>query len=473
MFRRALLVFCLLGMTWISHAQENPWTMELEGQAGFTTSDQVPFWMRSNQYGNVPVAGPSVSAIGRIKKDYVADSTGNKRLLDWGMGFEGRANGGQNANLILVEGYAKARLAMFELKGGRSKQVMGLMDTTLSTGSFIMSGTALGVPKVEISIPEFFSIPLLDGILAVKGNFAHGWLGHVNIYNNEDFVMPSFFHQKSLWGRIAKPHWRTRFYGGFSHNVFWGNEKKWIGYFPFNDWQSYEYIVFGKVFNDSKVGNHGGTIDFRVEHDFQNVSMAVYRQNFYEVGGLYYLANIADGLNGISLTNRQPKRTNVFWKKLLFEFLYTKNQAGETWSKPTPTGDENYMNHYLYKEGWSYRGIGMGTPFISRRTDVRGTLPAKEMGRPEYFINNRLMAFHAGVAGEAGAWDITAKLSYSRNFGTRVTETEFPVVGQLSAYLEGSRPLKNGMHIGGVLALDTGKLLYNSTGIMLKVVKAF
>src|SRR5690606_9799184 len=124
MFRRALLVFCLLGMTWISHAQENPWTMELEGQAGFTTSDQVPFWMRSNQYGNVPVAGPSVSAIGRIKKDYVADSTGNKRLLDWGMGFEGRANGGQNANLILVEGYAKARLAMFELKGGRSKQVM-------------------------------------------------------------------------------------------------------------------------------------------------------------------------------------------------------------------------------------------------------------------------------------------------------------------------------------------------------------
>lgn len=473
MFRRALLVFCLIGTAWVSKAQENPWTVELEGQAGFTTSDQVPFWMRSNQFGSVPVAGPSASAIGRLRKAYSTDSIGKKRLFDWGMGFEGRANGGNQSNLILVEGYAKARLAMFEIKGGRSRDVMGLMDTTLSTGSFIMSGTALGIPKVEISIPEFYSIPVFDKILAIKGNFAHGWLGNVNIYNNEDFVYPTFFHQKSLWGRIAKPHWRTRVYGGFSHNAFWGNERKWIGYFPFNDWQTYDYVIFGKVFNDSKVGNHGGTIDLRVEHDFQNISMAIYRQNFYEVGGLYYLANIADGLNGLSLTNRQPKRSNVFWKKILFEFLYTKNQAGETWSKPTPSGDENYMNHYLYVNGWSYRGIGLGTPFISRHLDVRDDLPGKDAGRSEYFINNRVMAFHTGITAEAGPWDITAQLSYSRNFGTRATEGTFPVSGQFSGFAEGSRLLNNGLRVGGLIALDTGSLLYNSTGVMLKAVKTF
>ena len=65
-------------------------------------------------------------------------------IFDWGASFEGRANLGQGSNLILIEGYGKIRLSIFEFRAGRSKEIMGLCDTTLSSGSFSVSGNNLG-----------------------------------------------------------------------------------------------------------------------------------------------------------------------------------------------------------------------------------------------------------------------------------------------------------------------------------------
>lgn len=465
-----IVIILCCSASYVFSQQSNAIKAEVEGQVGFTSSGTVPFWLRSNQYGSVPVEGGSFSAVARVKKEYSSDTL-KRKTFDWGFGMEGRANIGQESNLLLIEGYAKAKVAMFQLKAGRSRDMQGLIDTTLSTGSFIQSGTALGIPKIELSIPEFYRLPILDGILSVKGNFAHGWLGKVPIYNNEHFNERSYFHQKSLWGRIGKSDWKTRVYAGFSHNVVWGNERNWIGYFPFNDFETYKYVIFGKVFNDSKVGNHGGTIDLRVEHDFQQVSLAAYRQNFYDVGALYHLANVRDGLQGITLTNRQQRSSKVYWKKFLIEYLYTKNQAGEEWSKPTPTGNENYMNHYLYPQGWSYKQIGMGTPFISRLQDVNKHLPYKTEGRPEYFSNNRVQVWHLGAVMAVYDWDLTAKVSYSKNYGTHTTRDDFPVTSQFSAYLEAMRTINAQTRIGAVGAFDQGNLLQNSSGVFVKLVR--
>ena len=35
----------------------------------------------------------------------------------------------------------------------------------------------------------------------------------------------TYLHQKSLYGRFGKPEWKWKLYGGFNHQVFWGNEK--------------------------------------------------------------------------------------------------------------------------------------------------------------------------------------------------------------------------------------------------------
>src|SRR5690606_25231710 len=143
-------------------------------------------------------------------------------------------------NLSLIEGYGKMRVAIFQLKAGRTKDVMGLNgDSSLTSGNFAISGNALGIPKVEISIPEYYTLPIWDGLIAIKGNFAHGWMGEYTVADERliqseiaesQIAYPkTYFHQKSLYGRVGKDEWKLKLYGGFSHQAMWGNEKDVYG----------------------------------------------------------------------------------------------------------------------------------------------------------------------------------------------------------------------------------------------------
>ncbi|MNQ77992.1 hypothetical protein D3C85_928930 [compost metagenome] len=213
----------------------------------------------------------------------------------------------------------------------------------------------------------------------------------------------------------------------------------------------------------------------------------LYRQTFYDVGALSKLGNIADGLNGVSVENRKYKdQTSGFaWKKILFELFYSKDQAGYPWSTFTKSGDEDYYNNFYYVNGWSYNSLGLGNPFITPRHDARSGQAIK---KADYFINNRVIALHTGLTGSFNNWNFMTKLSYSWNYGTfgtsiygsstghirnPQTTNIFQPVEQFSFYLEGTRPLKNGYSAGFSTAIDQGKLLNNSLGLMLKLKKQF
>jgi len=477
-------------------AQDSLFHYEAEVQATGTSNGVVPFWMRSNQYGSVPNAGISTSFLGRAYKSYDTAKSdnwyGKEKLIDWGVGFEGRANLGKESNLTLIEGYGKMRLAIFELKAGRTKDQMGLNgDSTLTSGNFAVSGNAFGIPKIEISIPEYYTLPIWDGLIALKGNFAHGWVGDYTVFSNKN--IKTYFHQKSLYGRIGRKDWKLKLYGGFNHQAMWGNERDvYDTDFDLSTFKTFLYVVTGKAYgNDlipsSKIGNQIGSIDVGAEYDLKNNNLFIYRQTFYDVGALSKLANILDGLNGIRLENRKVRYPNKLfqWKTLLFEFLYTKNQAGELWSKITTTGAENYYNNYYYNEGWSYNKKGLGTPFITTRYDAKD---GQIMVPNAQFINNRLYAFHIGFSGYLKSWNFVSKLSYSKNFGTYGTSPIgvlfgnnrvppkygiFQTVNQFSAYLELQKEVNRDMSLGIVTAFDQGKLLDNSIGLQLRLIKHF
>lgn len=501
LFAALSLIFCLhlnvLGQDSLFH-------YEVEAQTIGTSNGVVPFWMRSNQYGSIPLSGASASFIGRAYKAY--DSTkadnwyGKTKLIDWGAGFEGRTNLGKEANLSLIEGYGKMRVAIFEFKAGRTKDVMGLNGhSTLTSGNFAVSGNALGIPKIEISIPEYYTIPAWGGLIAIKGNFAHGWAGKYLAYTMgaipASIVYPkTFYHQKSLYGRVGKENWKLKLYGGFNHQAMWGNEKDvYSNAYDLSSFQTFLYVTTGKAYgNDlipsSKIGNQIGSIDLGVEYNFKNSNLLVYRQIFYDVGALSKLANILDGLNGIRIENKKiayPNKKDFQWRTILFEFLYTKNQAGELWSKITKSGHENYYNNYYYKDGWSYKERGLGTPFITTKNEAKyGQITDPS----QYFINNRLYAFHIGLSGNLKKWNFISKLSYSRNFGTYKTssigwsfgENRYPpqygifkAINQFSGYVELQKKLNKELTIGIVTAIDQGQLLDNSLGLRLKIIKDF
>jgi hypothetical protein len=480
-----LLLFSLLTI----NAQKRNFSYDLGSSAGYITSDHVPFWLRSNQFGSIPLDNASLSLIGAVRKGY---DTTKIRILDWGAAVEGRANIGNKSNFTVIEGYGKLRISVFEIRAGRSKEIMGLCDTSLSSGAWAVSGNALGIPKVQISIPEFYSLPLFGELFAFKGNYAHGWIGEtsMNLYGNV-LQIETWLHQKSLYGRFGKPEWKFKLYGGFNHQAFWGNEKDYYGdIFTLSPIKTYIYVITGKGYGtnfipSSRIGNHLGSIDLGFEYEFKNVRLLAYRQNIYDAGALYYLANIRDGLNGLSLVNRHYTRNGFQWRKLLVEVLYTKNQAGELWSRFVPSGDESYFNNDQYIEGWSYKGIGIGNPFICSRASTREGLPSDP---GDYFINNRVTAFHFAYEGSVREWDFILKTSYSMNYGTFGTSEvghtlgktrTLPMYGifsetkQFSGYLEANKELRKGLNLGFTGAFDVGELYYNSVGVLVRVAKSF
>jgi len=482
-----IIIFCLLCL----HAfpQSYPFHFDAGIASYIAPQEKIPFWFRSNHYGSIPLDGTSASFIASAGKEYSEE----KKLFDWGGSVEGRFDIGNSTRFTLIEGYAKMKLSIFELRAGRSKDIMGLCDSTLSAGSFSVAGNSLGVPQIGISIPEYFTVPVLGDLFAFRGNFSHGWIGEttVRMINNDTADLKTYLHQKSFYGRFGKPEWKWKIYGGFNHQVFWGSEDTYyIGYNTLSPLQTYLYVITGKPygtenFSASKIGNHLGSIDLAFEYNFNNLRMLIYRQNIYDIGALYYLANIRDGLNGVSLTNLQLSDKVIRWNKMLFEFFYTRNQAGELWSPFTPSGDENYYNNDQYVFGWSYKGIGIGNPFICKRDYTRDGLPADP---GDYFINNRVAVFHYGLEGSVKDWNVLMKASYSLNYGTFGTDEVghtlgkdrvLPIYGifqetkQFSFLLRVNRELRSGLNLGLAAAFDAGHLYYNSAGVMAAVTKAF
>lgn len=470
-----------------------PYNAELSLAAFATSNDQVPFWMRANQFGSIPLDGTSASVIGKLSKSYNYDGT--KRLVDWGFGLDLRLNAGKDFEFIPVEAYVKGRIGIFQLKAGRSKDISGLVDSTLSTGSYAISGNALGIPKVELSVPEFWNVPFLGKIVAFKGSFSHGWMGNSPIQYGEfnGSSVETYFHNASLHGRFGKAEWPVKFYGGINHEVIWGSDKLIFGdQYSLTGADAFWHVITGKKYvkdglkrDISKIGNHLGAIDLGLELETENLKFFGYRQQFYDKGALAYLANAEDGLTGLSITNKRQSDSPWQWQKFLLEVFYSKGQAGKENAKETPSGAEYYYNHAVYTEGYSYRGLGLGNPLITSARVARRDLPNDPLN---YFINNRVVAFHFGTQGILQNWSYQVKLTYSQNFGEyrasdipywyngdrydRVPEYGiFPKVNQFSGFLEVSRPLKNGLFLGVTLAGDQGKLLYNSFGGSVKVFK--
>ena len=499
---RIQVVFFLLMTVLTStglYAQMDSYHASVETQGVLTTKNTVPFWMRANQFGSVPLPGVSGSVIGMLRKDY--DTLGNMptddvsgdhtKVIDWGAGLEIRGDMGYGlrSRLNLIEGYAKLKVSIFELKAGRTKDIMGLVDTTLSSGAFSVSGNALGIPKISLAIPNYWNLPLTGGLLAIKGNFAHGWIGQQPIVTGYLYFVneQTYYHQSSFYGRLGKENWSLKLYGGVNHQAYWGMRAHDKGY-QLSEFKSFEYVVLGKTYHGSKVGNHIGSVDLGLTYDFPGVTLSLYRQSFYDEGALSKLANIKDGMNGISLTNTayDPEAGGFQWHKLLFEFFYTKDQAGYPTSRVTKSGDENYYNNNEYYEGWSYKGVGLGNPFITPYMSTRKNL-VNDI--PDYFNNNRVVAFYGGADFSVEDFHFVGKASYTLNYGTFGTSiwghsrgtTFYPPrygiwqeVRQFSGYLEVNKPFGDtGWQIGCVAALDNGGLFYNSGGFLLKLKRSF
>ncbi|GAA4416101.1 capsule assembly Wzi family protein [Nibrella viscosa] len=450
-------------------------------------SPQTPFWLRANQYGIVPLSSPA----GMVRVGSTGHVTWPAGRLKPSVRYGIEAIGLQTrtAAVIIPEAFVSAGLGKFHLYAGRKREVIGLGDSTLSSGFYSWSQNARPMPKVQFGTNGFVAIPFTRGIVAVNALYAHGW------FPGTDSMQQSYLHQKTLYGRIGKPGWRVKLYGGLVHNVQWGGYSRFLGKglsrngrLP-SSLKDYPYVIIAKEPSQletdnysrhdriNRFGNHVGSMDIGVEISLPTWTALTYYQHPFDDKSGLALYNLPDGLYGLSLKRRQPAPAAFFsLNHLLVEYLTTLSQSGST----VDIGDshyeglDDYFNNFQYLDGWTSGRRALGTPFLTPRREVRQDLQALP-GRAWAISNNRVQLLHAGFAGTfRSRAAVEVLVSLSRNYG--LFRVPFPaVVGQFSGVARITVPVSwlSGAQLGAAIAVDQGQLLPNNLGGWLSLRKTW
>jgi hypothetical protein len=481
LLRIILLILCTFWCTGTLFAQKKQkakYSVELGGF--YSINNTIPFWLRSNQFGAFPNTDNTVL----FRQNLESRKDTSKANFKTSYCFDMVLFVGSQAKIVIPEAFYRVDYKKFALTAGRRKQVHGLVDSTLSSGSITWSGNALPLPEIQISVPEYTKV--LFPFLSFKGHFSHAWFG------NQTSVRGYYLHQKSLYGRIGRPNSKVKLYGGILHHAQWGGTPKYgipdwdtryvNGKFP-TGWYVYRNILFpftnpskDSLVNpntspydyENRYGNHLGQIDMGGELILKKLKMLFYKQIIFETGQTFSsLTNIDDGLYGISISSLKPESKI---NKVVFEFLHTTNQGlyrsgflrligfqGKHYGR----NQNFYFNHGQYFEGWSYNGLTIGSPFLIPNPDIR--YENKDNGLIQlYANNNNIKAGYIGMSNKLNTILLESRMSFSRNYGTGNNPLK---ADQFSIATKAAIPapkLKGIINVG--VGIEQGDLIYDNYG---------
>lgn len=440
-------------------------------QAYGATAGFTPYWMRNNQYGKIPLENS-----GTVLDIWAGVEYDEKKKYDWKYELELTGNLGKVNDIWLTQAYVSGRRGKWEIYAGRRREVVGLGDTSLTSGFYSWSGNAVPIPKIQFGTYDF--LDFAKGNLGVFMTYAHGW------WDNQGVTRGGFLHQKQLYGRIGKREGLINLFGGVNHQVIWGGDNYQDGVFNFpygKGLNTYYYVVTLSKKRDNlsidpnapatesgyQFGSHLGSIDFMLTLNPSWGKFRFYRQFAWETGRIFNLTLINDGLSGISFENKQGE-----WvKHITWEYLYTYNQgyfdsgiSKLLGLRDTHEGErESYFNNT--NGGWQYWGRGIGTPLM---------VFDRESGlREDYFFSkNAVKVMFLGISGRIP--------NFSIDYQLMVSNGRYFVPSPMFSYDEPSNPSKqfavgiglsrdlgSGLRAQMGIGLDSGEHIKNTAGMSL------
>jgi hypothetical protein len=443
----------------------------IEAQAIVSDVGATPFWIRSLQYGSVPLENP-----GLILRAWNGKRYNLKKKYDWKYEVEATGWTGKQNDFWLTQAYISGRWRKWEFWAGRRKEVYGLGDTTMTAGFYSWSGNAMPMPKVQLGTRDYLNFA--KGWLGIHMTYSHGW------FDNQGPTIDAYLHQKTLYGRIGKPTSKINLFGGINHNVSWGGEAKTKLGNEFDIYpaglNTYFYVV--TILKDRTIlatdpnsswddlgyqfGNHLGSIDLAFKFQSKDLETLLYRQSIYETGRIVSLAVINDGLSGISFKLKK----DFILDKLGFEYLYTANQGNYLSgiaqffgiSDPHLIEVENYFNNGG-RGSWKYWNNTLGTPiFLLDRETIEG-------GGNNYSLNaiKSIHIFLSGHINNSFNWKLRFSNSfyaYHRNHLTaRLTNDDYKK--QISCVFILEKKFSDRLNTSLKLGYDNGDRITNSLGL--------
>lgn len=448
----------------------------LESGGVVSSQKNTPFFLHTNTFGTIPTQSNTVFLAFNLNKAYDSVYTRNRKLKKFGFGYglNFHTNINTKRQFILPEAYLKMRYGGLEIYMGRRKEIQGLVDSTLSSGAYVVSGNALPIPKIQISTPNWYGLGKHKRF-SLNAGLSHGWFGNQGIIENY------FLHQKWLYFRVNDKQKKIQLSGGINHQTQWGGYSAELGkiegpfaptingYLAPYPWYSYQFIIlpFLQKFipPDIKklpgfdaglaIGNQLGSVDLSA---IINNRWHFYHQKPFDFArSLINFNNLEDGIYGMSW---KSKTDIAVFTKFVGEFIYTKSQGLNRFGKNRPSNKgeyDNYFSHGQYQT-WTYEQRIIGTPFILVDTEKNS------------IVNNRLKVFYLATEGKFESYNFVIKASHSINFGTYAV----PVYLKANSILiKINRPLFSGFRLNLYLAQDFGELYPNSTGVLFGFSKDF
>jgi hypothetical protein len=458
------IVVLLLGnfIAFVSDAQITRPVIHIESDLLVSAGKNPPYFLVSNQQGIFSVERNAFL----LRLGMTADFDTSRHIsLSYGLDAIYRYD--SNHEIWLQQAYVRTKIYFLILQGGFIEESFGNQDDQLSSGPYLYSRNARPIPKIALSTDDYIVFPFTGNLIEINGYFAHGWLGETDQY-----VKDAYLHQKFFYIRIGEKRFRWSVNFGIHHTVMWGGVSPEYGQLPENC-QAYKSVVFGKMKEEmgpvneqqNAIGNHLASYSLGMDYSLKRYKLRFYWQTMLEDKngrvGIDW-KNKSDGLWGLTIQSLTPRPA---FRKLVLEFFNSTNQSGD----PSKSGGDNYFNNYLYRSGWTYHKMTIGTPLITSPVFTDRT---PEM--TDYLDNNRIRAISAGMLFQANAKQLYFKFIYSRNYGTVALPYSSPQdqIYSTAEYTYFSKRYRD-LSFSWQAALDLGSHLGNNAGLLLKIRKTF
>ena len=358
----------------------------------------------------------------------------------------------------IYEAFLQLRYGPFQVTGGRRAYTTGFAYHPLSAGSMGMSPNYAPFPRITVGVPHYIPVPFTFRHLEIKGHYAHAWLDD-DRFTTDPWLHEKgvYLRTRSDWPvRLQGGFTHFAMWGG-THPELGPAPARFEDYlrvvFGRSADPGHESAIDFPQWVANAIGDHQGVIEFGLGWELFGMEWDAYRQIFFEDGSGMRFYHNKDGLNGLRIrpgSGTSPSNSissgrvvgagsgsmgssragsggsgggdgNRWIRTILVEYLKTTWQSG-----PGPTdppegpddpfydpeepyfdtdypynfgGRDQYYNHYVYRNGWTYRDFSMGSPLLLQQARGRFYYPDGDFTWRR-FVSNRVQAWHIGLEGE-------------------------------------------------------------------------
>ena len=437
-----------------AQVHETPWTVRVGMQAASGSNDNLPFWLRANQYGTID--STSANAVLRTKLTRRVNLNSDFRLA---FGTDVLARASDHPTLFARASQLPGAAASSGPLGGSPHRAS--LTPPCRWARWAAAETLHRCRRSCYGTPSYVPVPGVERALAVKGYLAHGW------FTGDRFVRDALLHEKYLYLRLLAPSSPIQLHAGILQHTVWGGTHPTRGPLPQDTRRSCACWAGSRAARRLPQPTSGGTIgsteagyDFGITLQTAGLEAHISRYFHHTDRPSLLFRNPWDGLWEVRVERASDQLVStVLWEHLNATRHNAKYSEGEE------RGEDTYYNNSLYRGGWVHRGFTLGSPLLLPNTSAPG------------IANNIVLAHHLGIGGQlAPMWRYRVLATYSRHYGaqgvcadaacTQRVDRRTDRTDQYAARIEITRHVTDTLRLRTAVATDLGALYPDRVGVL-------